>query len=173
MTSVDEKSKEEKPPGKNNPEEFINPIDKDKTTDTPGIIPFPHHIGSAVIRPEDQGKIRSRALTAMREQTQKQLMQIKKQFDLLQQQAKEITRRMEVSEKIYMADIPFEPFVGHTYHLYYHKKENKYKLMMISPEEWGNKKPENLEFVSTVKLLSDYTWEITDGRDFNNSESLR
>ncbi|MCX8080940.1 MAG: DUF2452 domain-containing protein [Bacteroidia bacterium] len=145
---------------KKDPTEFVNPIDKDKVAENPGLLAFPHHVGSAVIRPEDEGKIKSRALTAMRDQTQKQLEQIRKQAELLQQQALEITQRMQISEKIYMADIPFEPFVGHSYHLYYHNKENKYKMMMIGPEEWGKKVPENLEFIATVKLLSDYTWEI-------------
>jgi hypothetical protein len=32
--------------------------------------------------------------------------------------------------------------------------------MMIAPDEWGKKKPELLEFISAVKLLSDHTWEI-------------
>lgn len=141
-------------------ENFINPIDKDKTAENPGLISFPHHLGSAVIRPEDEGKIKSRALTAMRDQTRKQLDQIRKQAELLQQQAREITARMEISEKIYMADMSFEPFVGHVYHLYYHTVHNKYKMMFIGPEEWGNKAPKHLEFVASVKLLSDYTWEI-------------
>lgn len=145
-------------------ESFINPIDKDKTAENPGLISFPHHLGSAVIRPEDEGKIKSRALTAMRDQTRKQLDQIRKQAELLQQQAREITARMEISEKIYMADMSFEPFVGHVYHLYFHSQQNKYKMMFIGPDEWGNKAPEHLEFVASVKLLSDYTWEIINKR---------
>ena len=32
--------------------------------------------------------------------------------------------------------------------------------MMIAPHEWGRLKKENLIFISAVKLLSDYTWEI-------------
>lgn len=145
---------------------FTNPIDKDKTTDTPGLISFPHHIGSALIRPEDQGKIKSRALTAMRDQTRKQLEQIRRQAELLQQQAMEITRRLEISEKIYQADMSFEPFVGQTYYLYFNRTDNKYKMMMIGPEEWNNI-PEHLSYVATVKLLSDYTWDIlSEQKDF-------
>ena len=55
---------------------MVNPIDKDKTTETPSLLPYPHHIGSIVVRPEDQGKIKGRAYSAMQEQTAKQLMQI-------------------------------------------------------------------------------------------------
>lgn len=137
---------------------MINPIDKDKVTENPGTLPYPHHIGSIIVKPEDVGKLKSRALSAMHEQTDKQLQQIRKQVEVLMQQANDLKNRIEISEKIYTAQLSFEPFVGHTYHLY--QKDEVFKLMMISPEEWGASKPENLQFISSVKLLSDHTWEI-------------
>lgn len=137
---------------------YINPIDKDKTTDTPNTLPYPHHIGSIVVKPEDVGKLKSRALSSMEEQTNKQLLQIQKQVELLAQQANAIKQRIEVSQKIYTAQMSFEPFVGNIYHLY--EQEGVYKLMMIAPDEWGRTKKDNLVFISSVKLLSDHTWEI-------------
>jgi len=147
---------------------FKNPIDKDKTAETPGLIAYPHTIGSVVVKPEDEGKLKSRALSAMREQTNKQLAQIQKQAALLAKQAQEIQKRIEISEKIYTADLSFEPFIGHTYHLY--KKDEAFKLYMIAPDEWGKTVPENLEFISSVKLLSDHTWELVDSFGENFGE---
>ncbi len=137
----------------------INPIDKDKIAENPALLAYPHHIGSIVVRPEDVGKLKSRALSAMHEQTNMHLLQIQKQVELLVSQANSIKKRMDISEKIYSASMSFEPFVGGTYHLY--KKDEFYKLMMIAPDEWGKSKPINLLFVSSVKLLSDHTWEIS------------
>ncbi len=137
---------------------MINPIDKDKTTENPSTLPYPHHIGSIAVRPEDQGKIKGRAYSAMLEQTSKQLMQIQKQAELLAAQANEIRRRVEVSEKIYQAKMSFEPFIGHVYHLY--QDSQQYILMMIAPDEWGRSRKGNLQFIASVKLLSDHTWEI-------------
>ena len=137
---------------------MINPIDKEKTTETPNILPYAHHIGSIVVKPEDVGKIKSRALTAMREQTNKQLLQIQKQAELLAKQANDLRTRVEVSEKIYLADISFEPFVGHIYYLY--QREEKFVLMMIAPDEWGRSKPERLTYLNTIQLMSDHTWEV-------------
>lgn len=142
---------------------IINPIDKDKTTENPGLIEYPHTIGSAVIKPEDKGKLKSRALSAMREQTNRQLAQIQKQASLLAAQATELQRRVELSEKIYMAELSFEPFVGHVYHLY--KKGAAYKLYMIGPNEWGRTRKEDLEFLGSVRLLSDHTWEPVDSEE--------
>ncbi|MCZ8286497.1 MAG: DUF2452 domain-containing protein [Bacteroidia bacterium] len=137
---------------------MINPIDKDKVAENPGLIAYPHHIGSIVVKPEDVGKLKSRALSAMQEQTQAQLAQIKKQVELLMDQATQIQKRVEISEKIYSASMSFEPFVGNVYHLY--QRDNAYVLMLIAQDEWGRAKPENLIFISSVRLLSDHTWEI-------------
>lgn len=44
------------------------------------------------------------------------------------------------------------------YHLY--KTDNDlYKLLMLSPFEW-NYKIKNLDFVASVKMLADHTWEV-------------
>ncbi|MDP1802389.1 MAG: DUF2452 domain-containing protein [Bacteroidota bacterium] len=137
---------------------MINPIDKDKVAENPGLIAYPHTIGSVVIRPEDMGKLKSKALSAMHEQTNMHLLQIQKQVELLMSQANEIKQRIEISETIYKAVISFEPLIGHTYHLY--KKENEYRLMMIAPYEWGRSKAATLEYINSVRLLSDHTWEI-------------
>ena len=137
---------------------MINPIDKDKVAENPGLLPYAHNVGSINVRPEDVGKLKSRALSAMHEQTNRQLLQIQKQAELLAQQANELRKRVEVSEKIYTAEISFEPFVGNIYYLY--KKEEVHRLMIIAPDEWGRNKPVTLEFISAVRLLSDHTWEI-------------
>ena len=100
---------------------MINPIDKDKVAENPGLMEYPHTVGSLTVKPEDVGKLKSRALSAMHEQTDMQLLQIQKQVELLVSQANEIKQRIEISEKIYTAVIAFEPLVGHVYHLY--KKE--------------------------------------------------
>ena len=138
--------------------DFFNPIDKDKITDRPDILPYGHNVGSPVIKPEDVGKKKSRALSAMQEQTNLQLKQIKEQIDLLAKQAKAIQDRIEVSNKIYDAKMGFEPIIGHIYHLY--KTENNvYKLLMLAPNEW-NFIAKSFEFTASVKMLGDHTWEV-------------
>lgn len=139
-------------------EEFDNPIDVDKVAENPGLLPYAHHVGSAVIKPEDKGKIKGRALAAMQQQTEQQLKQIYGQIQTLAEQAKAIQKRAEVSMDIYSAQMGFEPLVGHTYHLY-ENEEGVKQLSMIAPNEWGRspKKPIHL---ASVKLLADHTWEV-------------
>lgn len=137
---------------------FTNPIDEDKITPIPGLIPYPHAIGSPAFAPNKEGAIKRTAIAAMEEQCNMQMDQIKEQIELLAHQAERIKIRMEVSKAVYGASMAFEPLVGHIYHLYA-REENDFVLSMIAPNEWNRKIPFKF-FVSTVKLLSDRTWEI-------------
>lgn len=137
--------------------EFVNPIDKDKITENPSTLPYAHTVGGAVIKPTKQGVIRSRALSAMEEQTDMQLDQIKQQIDLLAKQAKAIQDRKDLAAIIYGAKIGFKPEINHIYHLY-ENKDNEAVLSMIGPDEWT--KPKFERFLYSVKLLADHTWEI-------------
>ncbi len=134
--------------------------EREKVTDMPGLIAFPHTVGGAVIRPEDAGKLKGRTLSAMREQTSRQMNQLYRQAQLLAEQAREIQKRVEISERIYTSKMSFEPLTGHTYYLY-ERKDGTDLLSMVGPDEWGRSKPFE-KFLAKVKLLSDHTWEILD-----------
>jgi len=133
-----------------------NPIDKDKIAINPHTLEYAHSVGGALIKPMDKGRVKGLAVSAMYEQTDMQIEQIKEQIDLLAQQARAIQKRVEISEKIYLADCGFKPLIGKTYHLY-EKESEQWVLSMIGPNEW---KTCPYEFVSTVKLLADHTWEV-------------
>jgi hypothetical protein len=143
------------------PEAFVNPIDKDKITETPGLLPYAHTVGGAVIRPEDKGQIRGQAMTAMYDQTDRQMEQLRQQMETLVRQARSLQDRMTVSEMIYEADVPFQPVIHHIYHLYQRRTDGRRLLSMISPAEWGPKCP--FDHLATVRLLGDHTWEVVGG----------
>jgi len=144
-------------------EDWVNPIDKDKVAENPGLLPYAHTISGPVIRPEDEGKLKTRALSAMQQQTDLQFDQIRKQMELLAQQAKELQDRMEISNRIYEAECPFEPLVGHSYYLY-RKDNGKHVLSMIAPAEWGRSQ-KYPDYIAKVGLLADHTWNVLDSAD--------
>lgn len=143
----------------NKKEEFINPIDKDKITENPHNLPYAHTVGGAVIKPIDKGRVKGLAVEAMHKQTTMQLAQIKKQMELLADQARKIQKRVEVSEIIYHAEIGFKPLIGHTYHVY-QKADETAVLSMVAPHEWGRSGSPFNDFLATVELLADHTWNI-------------
>jgi hypothetical protein len=134
-----------------------NPIDKDKVTETPGTLAYPHTVGGVVIRPEDVGRVKANALSAMNQQTELQLDQIREQIRLLAEQVERIEKRKQVSMLIYGSEMGFDPIIGHDYHLY-RKKDGRLVLSMVKPTEWGRSMP--YEHVASVRLLSDHTWDV-------------
>lgn len=150
-------------------EDFENPIDPDKITETPSTLEYGHHAGSAVVKPEDQGKLKGRALSAMEHQTDMQMDQIRQQMQLLADQAKSLQDRKVISEVIYGAEMRFEPLINHIYHLY-EKDDRTFLLSLIAPDQWGRSK-KSFEFVATVRLLADHTWDIIEkSEDFSFNE---
>ncbi len=144
--------------------DFFNPIDKDKTAEAPNLLPYASNVGSAIIRPIDKGRTKGNSMKAMYQQTGNQLTQIKDQVETLIKQAQAIHDRIEISEKIYKADMGFKPVINFDYHLY-EKNDGTHVLSMIAPEEWGSKLP--FHFLATVNLLADHTWDVLRKNDEN------
>lgn len=121
------------------------------------VMPYSASVSGAVIRPTEEGVIRHKALTAMEEQTNMQLEQIRKQIELLALQAREIHKRKELSMMIYSAKLSFKPEIGQVYHLY-EKNDGSHMISLISPKEWGEAMPYK-RAVAAVQLLADHTWK--------------
>lgn len=132
-------------------------IDIDKVAENPGLLPYAHHVGSAIIRPMDKGRTKGNAMTAMYQQTDTQLTQIKDQVELLIRQAQELHDRISISERIYKADAGFKPVVNQVYHVY-EKKDDTWVLSMIAPAEWGESGP--YLYIATCQLMADHTWDV-------------
>ncbi|MEO7313262.1 MAG: DUF2452 domain-containing protein [Chitinophagaceae bacterium] len=124
------------------------------------VLPYASSVGSVVIRPTKEGVIKHKALSAMEEQTEMQLDQIRAQIELLARQATEIRKRKELSLMVYEARLSFKPQIGQTYHLY-EKGDGSHTLSLVAPEEWGGSGPFKL-FVASVRLLADHTWKEID-----------
>lgn len=121
------------------------------------VLPYSASVAGALIKPTEEGVIRHKALTAMEEQTNMQLGQIRKQIELLALQAQEIQKRKELSLLIYSAKLNFSPVIGQTYFMY-EKADDSHLLSLVSPREWGGGAGPYKRFVAAVKLLADHTW---------------
>ncbi|WP_164848389.1 DUF2452 domain-containing protein [Halobacteriovorax sp. HLS] len=140
----------------------IRNVDRERlklnSADLPGLVEFATSASSALIRPEDEGKIKSRALRAMHQQTANQMDQLMEQMRPLIEQAAKLKKRVEISEKIYTAKMSVDPIIGKTYYLYL-QKDDTYILSIISPSEWGQTSPYK-EFEAMVVLNADHTWDV-------------
>jgi hypothetical protein len=121
------------------------------------VLPYSASVSGAVIKVNEEGIIKHKALTAMEEQTNMQLEQIRKQIELLALQAHEIQKRKDLSMMIYNARLSFKPNIGQVYYLY-EKNDDSFMLSLIGPKEWGAGGPFK-KFVAAVQLLADHTWK--------------
>jgi hypothetical protein len=119
------------------------------------VMPYAASVSGALVKPTEEGVIRHKALTAMEEQTNMQLDQIRKQVELLALQAQEIHKRKELSMMIYQAKLSFKPEIGQVYYLY-EKSDGSHMISLISPKEWNMPFK---KFVAAVQLLADHTWK--------------
>ncbi|MCC6818215.1 MAG: DUF2452 domain-containing protein [Bacteroidia bacterium] len=93
----------------------------------------------------------------MQYQANQQIMMLKQQADLLIEQARLIEERLRVSQKIYEADLNFEPVIGTIYHVY--EKKGKTLLSIVAPYEWGSNLPFD-RHICSARLLADKSWEL-------------
>jgi hypothetical protein len=121
------------------------------------VLPYSASVAGAVIKANEEGVIKHKALTAMEEQTNMQLEQIRKQIELLALQAHEIQKRKDLSMLIYNARLSFKPNIGQVYYLY-EKHDGSSMLSLVSPKEWGRNGPFK-NFIAAVQLLADHTWK--------------
>jgi len=120
------------------------------------VLPYASSVSGVAIRRTKEGVIKHKALSAMEEQTNMQLDQIKQQIELLARQAQEINKRKELSLMVYEATLRFKPQIGHTYHLY-EQRDGSHSLSLIAPTDWGGSGPFK-QFVASIRLLADHTW---------------
>lgn len=148
----------------------FNPIDKDKIAENPGLLPYAHSVGGAIIQPIDKGKIKGVAMSSMYQQTEKQLIDIKEQVEQLLLKAQTVHDKIQISEKIYEADCGFKPLPGQIYFLYQKKEKAAWILSMIGKNEWNNNCPYN--YVAEVKLMADHTWDVLDSEQDSDLEEV-
>lgn len=78
---------------------------------------------------------------------------------VLQKQANDIKRRLEVTDAVHAAEYQFQLSVGHCYWLVWEKRKQKTLLVLTGPKDWSTGKPEDYDYITKVKFLGDHTWE--------------
>lgn len=77
---------------------------------------------------------------------------------VLQQQANDIKRRLDLTDMVHGAVYDFQITHGQIYWLLFDSRINKTRLCVHGPNEWSTGKPKSYEYICRVKWLGDYTW---------------
>lgn len=78
--------------------------------------------------------------------------------NVLQKQALDIKRRLEVTDAVHAAEYQFQIVMGNMYWLVWEKRKEKTLLVHNGPNDWSTGVPESYEYVTQVKYMGDHTW---------------
>ncbi len=77
---------------------------------------------------------------------------------VLQKQAHQIKRRLEITDAVHAAQYQFQVYHGKIYWLCFDNRKNCSRLVMHGPTEWSCGPPEEYEYICRVKWLGDHSW---------------
>ena len=85
---------------------------------------------------------------------------------VLEKQAQQIKRRLEITDAVHAAVYQFQVVMGNAYWLVWDKGKQHTLLTFHGPDEWSSSAPEDYEYITRVKYMGDHTWlEINENGD--------
>lgn len=82
---------------------------------------------------------------------------------VLQKQAADLKRRLDITDMVHAAKYEFQVYHGQKYWLVFEHNKNNTRLTHLGPKDWSAAPPDHYEYICQVKWLGDYTWiEVTE-----------
>lgn len=91
---------------------------------------------------------------------------------VLQKQAQQIKRRLELTDLVHGAKYGFQLYHNQCYWLVYDLKQNCSILTPLGPNDWHAAKPAEYNYLTRVKWLGDYTWIEVDENGKEGEQTL-
>jgi hypothetical protein len=77
---------------------------------------------------------------------------------VLEKQAQQIKRRLDITDMVHAAEYQFQVVMGHLYWLAMDHRRKKMLLVHNGPMDWSTGAPVDYEYISQVKYMGDHTW---------------
>jgi hypothetical protein len=77
---------------------------------------------------------------------------------VLEKQAQQIKRRLDVTDAVHAAEYQFQVVMGQCYWLVWDKRKEKMILTHHGPNDWSSSAPDDYEYQTQVKYMGDHTW---------------
>ena len=98
-------------------------------------------------------------VNAARMHAQQEYDRIMQLVTVLQQQADDIKRRLDITDMVRAAKYEFQTYHGQVYWLIEDTRHNCTRLVHTGPTDWSTGVPEGYEYICQVQWLGDYTWQ--------------
>ena len=77
---------------------------------------------------------------------------------VLEEQAEQIRRRLEITDAVHAAEFEFRLVMGNCYWLVWQTRLEKMLLVINGPTNWSSSAPEDYQYLAQVKYMGDHTW---------------
>ena len=77
---------------------------------------------------------------------------------VLEKQAQDIKRRLDVTDAVHAAEYQFQVVMGQSYWLAWNKRKEKMLLTHHGPNDWNTGAPVDYEYITQIKYMGDHTW---------------
>jgi hypothetical protein len=127
------------------------------------VTPYPTEVGGPNFDLVPVTKQKDIMINHARIYAQQEYDRIMELVAVLQKQAEDIKRRLEVTDAVYQAEYQFQIVMGHCYWLVWDNRKKKTILTSMGPNDWSTGKPIDYDYMAQVKYMGDHTWmEVTD-----------
>lgn len=106
-------------------------------------------------------------LNVARMHAQQEYDRIMELVAVLQKQANQLKRRLEITDAVHAAKYEFQIYHGQIYWLVFDTRKSIPRLVHHGPNEWCTGAPEEYEYICRVKWLGDHSWIEVDEQGNN------
>ena len=129
------------------------------------VTPYPTEAGSVKFDLIPVEKQKDLMINHARMYAQQEYDRIMELVAVLEKQAQQIKRRLEITDNVHSAEYQFSPVMGNAYWLVWDKRKEKTLLIHTGPTDWSSSAPEDYEYQAQVKYMGDHTWLEVDNED--------
>ena len=129
------------------------------------VTPYPTDVGGPAFDLIPVEKQKDLMVNIARLHGQQEYNRIMDLVAVLQKQAEQIKRRLDITDAVHAAKYDFQVSHGQAYWLLYDTEKQVTRLCHQGPEEWSTGKPENYDYITRVKYLGDYSWQEINEKD--------
>ena len=120
--------------------------------------PYPVEVGGPAFDLIPVEKQKDIMVNVARMHARQEYSRIMELVTVLQRQADEVRKRLDITDLVHAAKYSFQIYHGQCYWLAYDRWHGGTILTQTGPAEWTTTAPDYYEYICRVKWLGDYTW---------------
>lgn len=119
---------------------------------------YPTEVGGPKFEPIPVERQKDIMVNVARMHAQQEYDRIMELVKVLQKQANDLKRRLDITDMVHAAKYDFQTYHGQTYWLVYDHNKHCTRLSHQGPLDWTTGSPEGHEYICKVTWLGDHTW---------------